>query len=719
MEAKFEEEDLIKALAKLDTRFDKIIELRDPLEKIQAHYINQAIHGGVDSRTQSLAQSFVNIGEGNFARQWRELVAMDMAFFDEEWLQLEETPDGTSEPILMDELGSWLTSSLQKAESNFLDSLHFAKLQSKLLGIGAIAYSFCTKIENVYQREFDRKGTSLKRGQTKDRKLVYQGAKAEWLDMRNVYLDTLSPVNCQINDKDIFMRQGINIDDLLDDETYDPQSDYPFDDFCIYRDNKGVSELAEKKPTYELGYLESETKYKQREVTSYDNHAEVRTAVLKRFKVGETKYKNVIVTWIKDYKPIPLKIEECRHRHRPVRLFTEWVNPFDDYGKTQLAFNYNASEWSNFLRSSQALAIIKSLYPPLLVPEEVISSISESTQQSTEEVQKLLQGHPDSVGQVYTYKAGDLNQVGLTADNAVIDLGKKEASQIIPLIQNERAELNAEMQNNVVDLGSSDVSDSTAKGVGYVERKQSFLAKQNLRELSQAVLIPFIEMTIEDLASMFVTEKHGYKLSESQKQNLEELNPELQFLKGKMGNAVMRDFEQNIQLGGNPEKYLRTKINTKTGEVIIEITAEAWQSFAGQVKVLIENNQYSLAEKERWADKLTQLTATLPEDLAELKAKLTTDLTIQYLKLGKFETRRDYDKYLESGQIDEMSEAKAQERQLSLQQQQAEIAKTSAEASKAEAEGKEEASRAIQQMKNIEKDEAVAMIAESEANMTV
>ena len=136
-----------------------------------------------------------------------------------------------------------------------------------------------------------------------------------------------------------------------------------------------------------------------------------------------------------------------------------------------------------------------------------------------------------------------------------------------------------------------------------------------------------------------------------------------------MGQATVRDFEQAIQLGDNPQKYLKTKLNTKTGEIVVELTAEAWESFAGQVRVLIENNQYSRQEQERWADKLTQLTATLPEDLSEMKAKMTTDLTIEYMKLGKFTSRRDYDKYLENGNIEQMSQMKQAQEQMFLQKE--------------------------------------------------
>ena len=714
-------EELIQSLVKLDAKFDRIISLREPLEKVQALYINQAIHGGVDSKVQTLAQQYVDIGEGNFARNWRELVAMDMAFFDEEWLKLEEDPDGTSEQILMDVLSDYLMKSYQNNHSNFLQAMLFAKLQSKLLGIGGIAYSFCSKYKEKYKRQFDKKTTQLKRGEKTEDKLVYQGAKAEWLDIRNTYIDTLSPVSTQINDKDVFHRAGINADELLDDETYQEDEEYYFDDFCHYRGNDGLKELADNKPTYTLGYLERETKYKNTEITQFENHIELRIANLKRFKVGDKTYRNVTVRWAKNgNKPIPLLIEENRFcGQRPFLLFTEWVNPFDDYGKTQLGFNYNASEWSNFLRSAQAMAVIKALYGAKLIPEEVVSSISEATGNSIDDVEKLLLNHPDTLGKTYKYKAAELNSISLTPQNALIDLGKTEASQIIPLIQNERAQLQSEMQDNVIDLGSSDVSGSTAKGVGYIQDKQAFLAKQNLRELSQSVLIPFAEMTIQDLAAMFTTINHSYKLSESEKKELQELNPELQFIKGKMGQATVRDFEQAIQLGDNPQKYLKTKLNTKTGEIVVELTAEAWESFAGQVRVLIENNQYSRQEQERWADKLTQLTATLPEDLSEMKAKMTTDLTIEYMKLGKFTSRRDYDKYLENGNIEQMSQMKQAQEQMFLQKEQAEVNKINAQATKADAEAKEEASRAMKQMRENEDAEAIKQIAESEANAIV
>lgn len=708
-------DDLVKALSKLSQRFDRIISLREPFDKAAAQYINQAIHGGVDSKTQSMAQQFVNVGEGKFAGNWRELTAMDMAFFDEDWFKLEESPDGTSEQILMDILADYLRNCLQKPFSGFFKAMLFAKLQSKLLGIGAIAYNFCCKKQKIYKRRFDRKATQLLRGEEASEKIIYQGPKFEFLDIRNTYLDTLSPVALDINSKDVYYRYAVHVEDLLDDETYQKDAHYPYDDFCFYRDNDGVDKLKDAKPTYTLGILERETKYKQNQVTHYENHVEVRSAWLKRFKVGDETFKDVEVTWVHcdSAPPIPLKIEENRFSiYRNWRVFTEWQNIFDDYGKTQLGFNYNASEWSNFLRSAQALGVIQSMFGGRLVPEEFIASISEATGKPREEIDKYFESHPDTLGKIFTYQASALNQMALSPENAVINLSRKDYLEIFTLLQAERAQTQSEMSSNVIDLGNVDVADSTAKGVQYVQSKQANLAKLNLKELADNVLVPVLNMAIEDMSSMFTNEQYSYGLSENEKEKLEELNPDLQFVKARMGQGVIRDFEQAIQLGQDAGKFLKTSVNTQTGQLVVELTPEAWACFAGQIRVMIENNQYSLAEQERWADKLTQLTATLPEALAGLKEKLTTDLAIQYLELGKFPSRRDYDKFV--AQIEQMDTSAIQQaqKQQELARMSAETNKINAEAAKADAEGKEEASRAMKQMQEVEKAETIKQIAE-------
>ena len=642
-----------------------------------------------------------------------------MATKDEGWFKLEEAPDGTSEQILMDVMADYLRAGYEKPHSNFYMSMLFAKLQARLLGIGGIYYDFACIKQEKYSRKFVRSATKLMRGEKVKDIIVYQGGKAEWLDMRNTYIDVLTPVSTQINSKDLYIRQGINIDDLLDDETYHADKDYCFDDFCHYRSNEGLEPIKDQNPRYELGYLERETKFKNKETTYYDNHVELRIAYLKRFKVGDKTFRNVTVKWVSnDGQIIPLMIEENRFcGYRQFMLFTEWVNPFDDYGKTQLGFNYNASEWSNFLRSSQALAVVQALYSAKLIPEEVVASISEASQISIDEVDKLLQGHPDSAGKIYKYKAGDLNQSGMTADSLIIDLSKREAAQVIPLIQNERAQLQGEMSANAIDINTPNVSDSTAKGIGYVEGKQATLAQQSLKELANNVLVPFISMTIEDMASMFTSENHSYKLSEKEKKELQRLNPDLEFVKQRMGEGVLRDFEQAIRLGDDPNKYLKTKLNTATGALVVELTPEAWANFAGQIRVLIEKNQYSKEEQKLWADLLTNLAATLPEDLAPMKAKLTTDLSVIYMELGKFPTRRDYDKFLETDNFEAMQQQQQAEGQAQLAAQEAQIAKTQAETTKIDAEAKEEASRAMKQMQEVEEKETIKHIAELESSV--
>lgn len=715
---KFSKDELSKAIQKqCCERMTRIIKLREPLEKVQALYINQAMHGGVDSKVQSLAQLYVNIGEGTFAQNWRQSTAMDMSFFDEEWFKLEESPDGTSEQILMDIMADYLRNCLHKPESNFYMAMLFAKLQARLLGTGAIAYNFACLKKEKFKRKFDRETTKLNRGVKEDDIIVYQGPQLEWLDMRNTYIDTLTPVNPQINDKDVYHRRGVHIDDLLDDETFQENEDYVYDEFCLYRSNEGLVEFKETKPRYELGYLERETRYKNTETTHFDHHTELRIAHLKRFKVGDETLRDVTIKWVYNGQtPIPLLVEENRFtKHRPIRLFTEWVNPFDDYTKTQLGFNYNASEWSNFLRSAQALAVVQAIFSPKLVPEEIVGSISETMQIAPEEIDKLLQGHPDSAGKIYKYKAGALNQTGLTADGLMLDLGKREAAQIIPLIQNERNTLSAEMAENAIDINTPDVSESTAKGIGFVETKQATLALQSLKQLDNDVLNPVLSMSIEDMAYMFTTEQYSYKLRESEQKELQKLNPDLQFVKARMGQAVLRDFEQSIQLGNDPTKFLKTRINTGNGSLVIELTAEAWASFAGSIRVLIEKNQYSKAEQKQWADLLTQLAASLPEDLAPMKAKLTSDLSVLYMELGKFPTRRNYDKFVENDTFEQMTQAKAAQDQAQLAATQAEVNKTNAQATKLDAEAKEEASRAMQQMQKVEETETIKQIAELES----
>ena len=638
-----------EAVIKYDKRFEQNRSMRQPLERQWTDLISMAVNGEEGSRAMNLAKQYVNLSNSFYPSSWRQASAYRLQWLtkDGDWFDLAPSGERYTNQTLTNAVKSKMRKSLNDPESNFYNALDDFDLQCSLLNVSGLAYSYAIKTERkrVKTIEFEGGKMRLKRNEG-DNELVYQGAKAHFVNMFSCYPDMLSPLSSNINAVDLYFNCPISLNSLKNDDKFNSQAPYQYQDFVIFRDNTELMRIENSQ------YTQTESQRRLEQTTNqgikakeegYKGFCELRMGFLQDFTYnnGTTKEtcENVVIYYAKTHtETIPLLIE---YNHNPfnnknILLSEAQTNPWAMYGKSQLGLSYNQACWLNFLRASQAYSVGKNTFRTRFIPGKLFQAAQELGI-AKHDVENAIRG----AGYDIPYNSETYSQ---GADGIWSPEDKYQATDI-NMMDGEISKVVNDLNGINVDLSTDQVASGTATGVTYVQGKQTAVYKKYLRNISQNVLEPFLKLFLEDLLLLVQNEMVEIDVDDDR---LKELNSDIDHLVD-LFNQMKANLPLQEEVGTDPNGVpvvMASEINPVAKKEYLELNQRLLAAFKADVQIKIEGNVFDIEERKKANLELMNLVQSMPDGQGKLKA---IQLTIEeYLDLNENENKAKYMEVLSS-----------------------------------------------------------------------
>jgi protein-disulfide isomerase len=639
-----------EAVMKYDKRLEQNKSIRQPLEREWTDYISMAIKGEEGSRVMKLAKQYVNLSNSFYPSSLRQTSAYRLQWLtkDGDWFDLSPSGQHNTNTTLVSAVKSKMRKALNHPESGFYNAIDNFDLQCSLLNTSGLAYSYIMKTEKKRAKTIEIEGGKIRiKRNDGENELVYQGAKATVINMFNCYPDMLSPVNNDINAVDLYFWEAVSLNDLKANPDFDPAAPYAYQDFVIYRDNSELNKLEQSTltKTDSQRRIEQATQpgIRQNE-EGYKGFCELRTAYLKEFcvKNNGTKetYENVIVLYAKVLNEvIPLLVE---YNHNPynrknILLCEAQTNPWGMYGKSQLGLSYNQACWLNYLRACQAYSVGKTTFRTRFIPSNLYTAAME-TGIAKHDLENALRG----AGYDIPFNSESYSQ----GADGIWSPDDKYQMNDIQLMDGEIQKTINQLQEINVDLSSDSAASGTATGVNFVQQKQTAVYKKYLRNMSQSVLQPFLEMFLEDLLLLIRDELIEVDIDD---ERLEELNPDIEHLVD-IFKSLNQNLTQQQEVGTDPNGLpvvMGSEINPVAKKEYITLTQRLLEAFKADIEIRVEGNVYDIEERKRanleLLNFIQQTFANQPEGL-----KMGAIAMEEYLDLNENENKAKYMEIIES-----------------------------------------------------------------------
>lgn len=594
---KLSREKLTEAVRLVDLSFEENIAMRRPIEKVWQRNIKAFTEGSAPaSNVSSLVNSYTNLSDMTLPTRLRISLAQKLAFMRTDWFKLR--PDGinVTDLQLTSCVEEFIKQKLQRRESGFESAMRNSLFQLECLNISAVQFGWERKIAkrkksvSHHNQESVEKNTEIIKIIEEPEELVYQGPTMTFVNMFNCYPDiTNASAFNDLNSLNIFYREVKPCSEVINDERFNPEKSYLYADSVIYRALDGMHELLDS--NYSRKYSEEELISKNiiGKNKILKSYVELRTAYLKEFKVeGVGNFENVCVFYAKgNGKIVPLLIEynPFDFNAKPIRFFEDWDNPFDPYPSGQNAIAANQHFYIVFLKQLKAYTSGKALMPSELIPANY---------------RKAFIGSDDEFNELYNKPGGQgfYNPEKLLPgkDNILRLGGFDKIPQDLSVMNAEISDAKKDIIEAVSSVQLNEGLGGTATEIRDIANRLDRLSKPIVRKISEEILKPFLEFTIENLKNLLIDEnvvsgvtKEELEALISPEEKLEDLIKIFKTLK----MPILKEYPASIVPGTDTLMSIGIAYNPVTEQKLFKLTRALLYDFRADVKILIDGNDYS------------------------------------------------------------------------------------------------------------------------------
>lgn len=713
-EEKLQYDAIEEAVKKVDSHFEKLVSLRQPLEKQWEDLILMALEGTDGSRTNQLVRDYVNLANPYFPSIWRQSNAHSLGWInDGKWLDLVSRDSGVIDTALINTVQESMRQKLNSNHSGFNCAIEMMDLQARLLNTSAINYCYLVKTKQSRRRAIEiQDGKQRIKMVDGPETLEYQGARADFVHMLNCYPDVLSPKNSLINQVDLYLKEPVGMHQLKDNPKYDDEQQYEFQDFVIFRSCKGLSKIENPvfNPSQSLKSLDSKINKSSSEHPTKKGYVELRRVFLEEFKIerGRNKeiHENVVVYYAKsEDMVVPLLIEYC---HRPfdrkeVLVFQPQKNPWGFYSKSQLGLSYNQACWLNYIKAAQAYQIGKTTFPTRFIPDKLYYA-SQKLGVPREDIDMALRG----AGYDVPFALDEYNQ----GANGIFSPEDRNVVRDIQIYDGEIARAQADISNINIDLQNANVSNSTAAGVEFVDKKQTALYKQYLRNLADDILEPFCELFLEDYVNLLYEETIT---SDVKTEDLQGMFDDFNHVKNVFKQTGQRILQEKIVSMGEDgfPITMGMEINPVLEKQYVQLNKYLAQYINAKVEIKIEGNEVFREERRRDNLELMNMIQSM-NGQGSGKEQAGMLVMNEYLDLHTTEYRQEFKKLIASSQQE--SEMVQQKEKMDLQ---AQMMQAQADTELKAATSQEKVAKANESLANAQEEQSRADKQNLENQMTI
>ena len=665
-----------KIIQKIDSRFQKNIAARQPLESKWLAVVQATIEGNqLGEKISRLMKTYTNLGDPTYSTSIRNQSAKFLSFLDSDFFRLNADGYFITDLELLKANTEIIKQKIRNNKSGFYNTMELFDLQLRLLNISALAYSFTIQ----YKKSRNE--------------LLYQGGRWDFVNMFNCYPDTMSADFHDLDELDVFFRTGKHYSKILLDPKYDPNQPSFRPENILFKDNSKVSEL--KDSSYHRSSSETNLlnfSDESQHNTQAIGYVDLRTAFVREVECNGELYQNLNITYIKSDRLIPLLIEKnpFDFNEKPIRFVQQWKNPYALYGESPHQLAYNASCYTSFLKAAEAFKMGKSVFSSVCVPGSFIEAVK-SMGIDDPSLTKAIQ---EGVATIIPFD--DRKAQG---PSFVFPL-ETEGMRDISLLNSSKGTSMGDQQQLATIVQTPNVGNSTATGINYVASQEDAAMKQERHNLFERVIAPTIKMMLQDLSELMLPENIQVEITQEELENMVGVPIE-------QARQTYRDQKRLLPITNAGVTTNAGVITTEGEEIPLNIglnpitmkkhyQLNQYHILRGELELQLEGDSYS---KEIDAQKFTQLYSQMLQVIGQSAPQASMLIAQAAIKQLNYLTdnpaaeeinrivAKAVEKVLEPPPTDPMTMMGAQ----------IQLEKTQAETRKLDAEAKEEASRATSQ----------------------
>ena len=500
-----------KIIDQVDQRFEKNRSHRLSIESEWVDIIEAAVSGNqLKERISEVVGFYSNTGDPAYSMAWHHQHVKGTAWIDNDFLRIEPSASTyLPDYELVKATEELVKQKLRHKKSCFAPAVRMFDQQLRLINVSALSYEYCITNKRRRRKSYDQQSGQLMYRSEPD-ELEYQGGKFRCLNMFNCYPDAFDPSTDDLNERDVFIREGISLAKLKSLGIYSPKSPYLDQQLVLYRDNQRL--LAIEDANYEQSTAETRLGSVLHESSTggYRGYCEVRKCWLKEAKVDDQCLENIIVHYAKvggDCVPLLVKYNPYDFNDKPIKFAEQVRSPYKVYGRSLLGLSYNASCEKAFYTAAQAYLVGKECFPTVFYPGQLKRAVLDLGY-SEHDFDKAL----TEPGRRIAYDASKYD----AGPAAIWSPNDARSERQINFAQLAIGKSEGDLQTTQATLQTPQVGDSTATGVKYVAGREDLVQRYEQRVVFDHVVTPLINMMLEDLSQLLHEEHVMAELTEQE-----------------------------------------------------------------------------------------------------------------------------------------------------------------------------------------------------------
>lgn len=665
-------ETLIEAIRKIDNRFEMNISLRQPIEQNWVKLVRD-VHTGklCNDNLANLCNIYTAVGDSTLPSFYRKKNAQGLQWLDSDFFYLEDNSKyykSRNASIAIRGVEKLLQARLNDNKSNFKQAITDAFHQSNLLNFSAV-YDYwhretCHKHNYTPQKTPDGKTIISRQYQNPS---LQQGLRFQFINVFNLYPDYYN-LETPLHERDLFHRSAISLENIYNNPDYDTRQPYWKDEsMVLYRGTMGLADIERdyympSNSQQQLMSLNATGNNNQN--TGLRNLIEVRTAYIDSLKIGDETHKNLKIVYVKkanQYIPLLIEYNHFAFDDKPIRMWIDWINPYDIYAPSALQIAYNDFAIANFYNLAMNAKVGEIAFGTKFISEKWIEGTGLTEQEFADKALK---------------KAGTMlkidDDVFREIANPVKSLQAEQLTNEIAILAEARNNARNEIQTANQELTPANLSGITATAFKGDAESKDQQAKQSFERFCTYVLKPIINNYINTASQFMESEQIRFRITENEIQQL---------LAEQYAQAM-----QYQQETGKPPTIITPigdydwamSVDFRDMEAVAEINRDLLNLLSMDVKINIENNTYSKPYK--YQEIMAFYNQVIPASPEELKPYLLQKALKDASKFGDIP---DSEEILEK--LEQYLEQQAMTGGLTPEQQ-AQIQLSQVQAGKAEAE---------------------------------
>lgn len=637
-------EDLRSTCKKVDEKFESLIKERAPREQAWRRVHNAATKGKLlEGRILELTKAFqTNLGDQTFPSHFRQNEAEKMAFLSKKWHELEPVGEYWTDLELANAVNEFLHQKFNSNQSRLRKVFRNFQLMSQICNVAVLHVGWHREAPQRYKQDVITlpDGFQQVRCIKEPNELTYQGPIFSTVNPFHFYLDSTAPRFDDLNALDKYYKEPMTLSEIKYNRRFNPEYEYMYPDKVIYRGIEGLDKL-QGKSSFVLNPEEKQMDSLNSQRENQDRssivplHLDVRTAILKELRINEKEsLSNVQLVYIKCndfYYPLLLEYNPQAFNQSPFIVFKELDDPFELYNPSRLELVFNSFSYANFLKAARAKAAATIAFPTKFTPKELRNATSKSPSEFAEAMQQLGRNIPYQ-------KSGSDGYSGNGQD--IFSPGQAEAIQAFPVLSQELASVEAEMDKINTSIQTGGGGQETARFVSYVANKQDKLANDYWSKLANEVLEPIVEMTLDNMKVFFTDEKVIADMSSEEWESL--LGEEKQYKPEQFNNPQYQKMDNGL-LAKEAQAFMASEtgrmipipfqvlVNPVMKKKVVFLAKFLLDGFKGKAKTKIDNNDYSKPFYLELIMQLANFAATIQDPA--LKAKIFLNIATRYMQL--------------------------------------------------------------------------------------